>query len=248
MVAVPTIGAIPTKYRGIKFRSRLEARWAVFFDTLGVLWEYEPEGYRDGSMYYLPDFWLSREGVFWEVKPRPDFDRQKPIMLSKLTGHDVLVAFGPVGPTPPQRGIVGGCETCETGEKNSAIHFRGDIVDLGRCFVECSIHGPFLDLVDYRIQVFRNVGWRRCCGNAPAENERVICTNVLSSHGPRLHEAYTAARSYQFWTPPSATATLKSSVDTPPPSVPLPVNPIVDSIAPQVTTLRDRVRGRQVNQ
>lgn len=36
---------IETKYRGYRFRSRLEARWAVFFDTLGLKWWYEPEGF-----------------------------------------------------------------------------------------------------------------------------------------------------------------------------------------------------------
>jgi len=51
------IKPIETIYHGYRFRSRLEARWAVFFDSLGVKYEYEPEGFRlpDGSMY-LPDF------------------------------------------------------------------------------------------------------------------------------------------------------------------------------------------------
>ena len=31
--------AIETKYKGFRFRSRLEARWAVFFDALGIEWE-----------------------------------------------------------------------------------------------------------------------------------------------------------------------------------------------------------------
>ena len=52
-----SIKPIETIYRGYRFRSRLEARWAVFFDSLGVKYEYEPEGFKlpDGSMY-LPDF------------------------------------------------------------------------------------------------------------------------------------------------------------------------------------------------
>lgn len=53
------IKAIPTEYKGYRFRSRLEARWAVFFDACGVEWEYEPEGYDLGNgLYYLPDFLL----------------------------------------------------------------------------------------------------------------------------------------------------------------------------------------------
>ena len=50
---------IETGYKGYKFRSRLEARWAVFFDACGVKWEYEPEGFDlGGGLYYLPDFLL----------------------------------------------------------------------------------------------------------------------------------------------------------------------------------------------
>lgn len=61
---------IETIYNGYKFRSRLEARWAVFFDALGVEYEYEPEGFELGDgMYYLPDFrvkcWGTR-GSIWE--------------------------------------------------------------------------------------------------------------------------------------------------------------------------------------
>lgn len=56
--------AIETSYKGYRFRSRLEARWAVFFDALGIKWEYEKEGYRLWSddrrewINYLPDFCL----------------------------------------------------------------------------------------------------------------------------------------------------------------------------------------------
>lgn len=65
------IKAIETVYKGYRFRSRLEARWAVFFDALGVKWEYEPEGFEieDGARY-LPDFRLAtNHGPRWvEIK------------------------------------------------------------------------------------------------------------------------------------------------------------------------------------
>lgn len=47
---------IRTKYKGYSMRSRLESRWAVYFDLLGIPWQYEPEGFRMGSVCYLPDF------------------------------------------------------------------------------------------------------------------------------------------------------------------------------------------------
>lgn len=71
------IAAIETVYKGHRFRSRLEARWAVFFDSAGVEWKYEPEGFRrwmvsdfDGDHYisYLPDFHLPASNTWVEVK------------------------------------------------------------------------------------------------------------------------------------------------------------------------------------
>lgn len=66
--------AIETSYRGYRFRSRLEARWAVFFDALNLSWEYEPEGFDLGfGELYLPDFRVtSPQGLvtWYEVKPR----------------------------------------------------------------------------------------------------------------------------------------------------------------------------------
>ena len=61
--------AIQTEYKGYLFRSRLEARWAVFFDACGIRWEYEPEGIvlSDGS-FYLPDFYLPDFHCYFEVK------------------------------------------------------------------------------------------------------------------------------------------------------------------------------------
>lgn len=61
--------AIETRYKGFRFRSRTEARWAVFFDALGVKWDYERDGYDlgEGSLY-LPDFWLFDSQCYAEVK------------------------------------------------------------------------------------------------------------------------------------------------------------------------------------
>lgn len=59
--------AIPTTYGGVNFRSRLEARWAAFFDLLGLSWEYEPVDLKG----YIPDFRLSlaETSLYAEVKP-----------------------------------------------------------------------------------------------------------------------------------------------------------------------------------
>lgn len=59
--------AITTPYRGTMFRSRLEARWAVLFDTLGWPWAFEPIDLD----WYIPDFLLTFPSgdVAVEVKP-----------------------------------------------------------------------------------------------------------------------------------------------------------------------------------
>ena len=64
------IKAISTLYNGYRFRSRLEAKWALYFDALGIQYEYEPEGYvfNDGTCY-LPDFYLPQMESYFEVKP-----------------------------------------------------------------------------------------------------------------------------------------------------------------------------------
>ncbi len=67
-----TITPLETKYRGVKFRSRLEARWAVFFNEIGLAWQYEPDAFpisKEPPSAYLPDFFLPDLNLFWEVKP-----------------------------------------------------------------------------------------------------------------------------------------------------------------------------------
>lgn len=80
--------AIETHYAGCRFRSRLEARWAVFFDTLGVEWQYELEGFETDAGPYLPDFWLPEFHKWVEVKPdgRPLTQSERDRMGS--FGHD----------------------------------------------------------------------------------------------------------------------------------------------------------------
>jgi len=67
------IEAKPTEYAGITFRSRLEARWAVFFDELDMSWIYEPS-ILGSSFSYVPDFRLDfpfNNFFYFEIKPAP---------------------------------------------------------------------------------------------------------------------------------------------------------------------------------
>lgn len=101
------INAINTVYKGYRFRSRLEARWAVFFDALGVKYEYEQEGYNLNGIYYLPDFWLPypRElnftgyedaGEFVEIKKNKveGEEIKKAQLLAQNSKHSVNIFYG----------------------------------------------------------------------------------------------------------------------------------------------------------
>lgn len=70
-----TIRPIETRAYGCRFRSRLEARWAVFLTTAGFDWEYEPEGAELTAGRYLCDFKVTGPNgvkVWLEVKPKLD--------------------------------------------------------------------------------------------------------------------------------------------------------------------------------
>jgi hypothetical protein len=112
------IKAIETKYNGYRFRSRLEARWAVVFDWLDISYEYEPEGFDlteawkeygkytprltgKGDVWYLPDFYLPDYSWYVEVKPsvltedaKPGVDRA--VLFSRA--KRLIILAGPPGP------------------------------------------------------------------------------------------------------------------------------------------------------
>lgn len=104
--------AIQTRYKGYHFRSRLEARWAVFLDACGTKWQYEVQGYdlskvtdMDGLLLrkYLPDFWLPEEDVWLEIKPAlPDKcfnyteeERLLWALLKHTKSNEAWVFYGP---------------------------------------------------------------------------------------------------------------------------------------------------------
>lgn len=92
------IQAIETQYAGYRFRSRLEARWAVLLDTLGQRWEYEPEGFHTPHGGYLPDFKIV-DIPGWHVWLEVKAIEPTPIEIAKLLaiadGHDAFFACGP---------------------------------------------------------------------------------------------------------------------------------------------------------
>lgn len=97
----PTRSGIPTTHADTNFRSRLEARYAAFFDLLGWRWTYEPLD----TNGYIPDFLIHGPSPFFvEVGPcitLSDYLEKtaKPIESADELGHDVLiVGISPIGP------------------------------------------------------------------------------------------------------------------------------------------------------
>lgn len=64
-------------YNGVKFRSTLEARWAIFFDACGLNWVYEPECFELQAGNYTPDFYLKEYDLYVEIKPNLDWYNDK---------------------------------------------------------------------------------------------------------------------------------------------------------------------------
>jgi hypothetical protein len=92
--------AIDTNYKNYYFRSRLEARWAVYFDCLGIKYEYENENERfemsDGTKY-LPDFYLPDIDLYCEVKPNieiSDADMHKIEMFALESDKEIILLKG----------------------------------------------------------------------------------------------------------------------------------------------------------
>jgi len=99
-----TFKSKPVTMFGCKFRSQLEARWAMVFTELGVPWQYEPRPFRTEQGGYLPDFLVGKVRPFWlEIKgPEPtQRDYVRAAHVARVTGQKFrfLVGSLPVAPT-----------------------------------------------------------------------------------------------------------------------------------------------------
>lgn len=207
--------AIQTNYAGCRFRSRLEARWAVFFDSLKVPWSYEHEGFDlGGGEWYLPDFWLPEQRLWLEIKPGSTGDDRW--MHFGLAAEPWAVVNADGNEIPPSEWM-----TCELPDEHGAQLDRIEPLDsdwLGRCLLAWgdipnpremksdgggalggSMQTWFGDF-DWQWTECPECHWidAQWCGLA----DRVRCQCSMEegsrANAPRLLKAYAAARSARF--------------------------------------------------
>ena len=132
-----TTHAIPTRYAGRQFRSRLEARWAAFFDLAGWRWEHEPFDLSG----WIPDFaLLGAATTLVEVKPIADLVDAAAYQACTKTANavrrsnrtDEILLLGYAWPEDPHTGVRGLGWLCEwyQGQPNwdiAAFHAAGGL-------------------------------------------------------------------------------------------------------------------------
>lgn len=187
---------IETVWNGFRFRSRLEARWAVFFDTLGIPYDYEKEGYDLGDAgWYLPDFWLPTWNRWIEIKPESPTEPElhKMAALVNATGFRALLLSGRPWPREHHIAVFNlwqrGDERAVTVESNPPYN---QFAECRRCDGICLLYDETVDEKDWWPIGHCDVGPHTC-----GDHERPPLS-AHSDHAPRVKAAYTAARQARF--------------------------------------------------
>ncbi len=69
---------IPTTYKEIEMRSKLESKFAFFLDCLKVKWKYEPKTFNlSNGITYIPDFYLPELKTWVEIKGKIEEHNKK---------------------------------------------------------------------------------------------------------------------------------------------------------------------------
>ena len=194
------IMAIETLYDGCRFRSRLEARWAVFFNKAGIKYEYEKEGYDLDGVWYLPDFWLPEQKCFVEIKG------EWPKVTGLLTGNDEVMEKALALTAASKNSVY--IFTGSDFEASIIYRDRDGMYAIGcypcedalRCFGakwKATYSAPY---VFAQCPKCERIHIRHCFIDAPfCCLEEKVCLDEIDFHySPRLIEAYAAARQARF--------------------------------------------------
>lgn len=164
----------------------------MFFDSLGVKWDYEPEGYDLGEAgRYLPDFFLPALDVWVEIKGKyPDADEiKKAKALAAQSEQEVHIFFG--GMAEPTGQKVDGKTEVSGGTRALAVGLKSNRwpklpqKPMTSIWCQCTTCKA-VGIIGIRLD---------------GSPHRSICECVgpsLSPMGERLLTAYAAARSARF--------------------------------------------------
>lgn len=205
-----SIAPIETQYNGFLFRSRLEARWAVFFDTLNIEYRYEPEGYDLDGIWYLPDFYLPKLRYWIEIKadlPTPE-ERQKAIMLAQATQQLVFIFAGDIWHTVQGLGFLSYSLTREEVEQVYG-QMGNEIAVYWLSSQECITYYPPDQFCGFDLSqdfIWTKASWGECtqCSKVDIatsfrEKEHFHkCEAGFDIQSLRLMEAFKAARQARF--------------------------------------------------
>lgn len=188
--------AIETWYGGHRFRSRLEARWAVFLDELALGYVYEPEGYELPSGPYLPDFFVPAWEAWVEVKPGDLGHRVEELLaaecrvaeLARQTGQRSVLLIGL--PWPHRHGTI----SREPEEEEGRARF-GSLACCRRCG-DVGLHSW-----DSAWASKRFVGLSRRPAHSPCPHDREPLDGRLGAEGQtanHLANAFAVANGARF--------------------------------------------------
>ena len=193
-----------TAYDGIRYRSRQHARWAVFFDILGLEHLYEPQAFKIDSALYSPAFFLpgignelysknnlATPGIFIDIRVTHPSDAELKVarVISAHTDRNLCVFYG--------SGMTEGLEWWPT------------VLEAPRpCFFsQCPFCGRF-GISSTGIEDGERQGWAGVHGHACMEEHKVPerynvlghCSQdlLVTPHSPSLDIAYEAARTICF--------------------------------------------------
>jgi len=179
--------AMPAEFDGIKYRSRNEARWAIFFKELGIIFAYEDEGFDLGAgIRYLPDFHIPlqdnfKRDMYFEIKPSAsgliivdESDRKK---IEALSNHVFISVIGSVHDYSINLNLFG----------ISGYDFAGpNFGDCDYLFCQCKHCGA--------------IGFEYC-----GRSERIDCCSKnngwkdYNESSDEIQNALEIAKSYRFW-------------------------------------------------
>jgi len=171
-----------TVYCGKVFKSHLAARWAVYFDVIGIKYEYASKEVILSDKKVTPDFWLPQVGMYAYVNNTKFTDSEVSLIddIVMETDYPVLMLVG-----APSYG------TYDARERDYTIDSDGDYV----------LQGVYT--VGYVVNGFHNYLWNEnrfysnaCLDFAPGEENKEDFLDMFDDG--MTEEAVNKAKSYKF--------------------------------------------------